>query len=161
MCDLHDPFPSVDLIILPCGNTYCTGCLRSHFTTAVRDEFVFPPRCCGKDIPFALISQHLSQAESDAYHRAAAEFTATKRIYCAAPRCSSFIPAANITKNLARYPDCRAWTCTECSNLEHRGACAENAELEQMMELARLNDWRRCSRCGTMVERTEGCNHMK
>ncbi|KFX97971.1 hypothetical protein V490_02511 [Pseudogymnoascus sp. VKM F-3557] len=41
----------VDVGRVPCRHEYCRDCLQNLFKTAITDESLFPPRCCGQQIP--------------------------------------------------------------------------------------------------------------
>src|SRR5262249_48135390 len=48
-------FWTFDVFVAPCGHVYCRGCAQFLFSAATRDETAFPPRCCGAQIPLALV----------------------------------------------------------------------------------------------------------
>lgn len=43
--------PEPRLIHAPCSHEYCHDCVKSLFTSAMRDESLFPPKCCRQVIP--------------------------------------------------------------------------------------------------------------
>ncbi|KAH0144652.1 hypothetical protein KCU67_g12984, partial [Aureobasidium melanogenum] len=43
--------PRSETLPAPCGDSYCTDCMTALFEHAVRDEAMYPPRCCGQTIP--------------------------------------------------------------------------------------------------------------
>jgi hypothetical protein len=51
------------LIRRPCGDLYCTVCLKSLFMRSIKDETLFPPRCCGERIPLSTIEAKLCDQE--------------------------------------------------------------------------------------------------
>ncbi|KAL4731630.1 hypothetical protein ACLX1H_000606 [Fusarium chlamydosporum] len=46
-----DQFPPLALSRSPCSHEYCRGCLVSLVQGSLKDESLFPPRCCGQHIP--------------------------------------------------------------------------------------------------------------
>jgi hypothetical protein len=44
---------------------------------------------------------------------------------------------------------------------KHEGQSTEDAEIKKFLEVAEDGKWKRCEKCGNMIERTEGCNHME
>jgi hypothetical protein len=49
-------------------------------------------------------------------------------------------------------------TCAEFQKLPNKLHSAAGAGV---FDLAQSKNWKRCPKCGHMVERTEGCNHMQ
>lgn len=134
--------------------------MQELFRSSYVDESLFPPRCCRQEIPIDLqgINLFLPKSLRDRYQERLIEHNTTDRTYCATPNCSKFIPPSNIISNLARCADCHRSTCTRCKRGHHNGACRVDRGLEQALELAAQEGWRRCNGCQNMVELAHGCS---
>lgn len=152
-----------NIIELPCHHLYCRSCLGDLFLRATKDEPLFPPKCCRKDIPFHLVQNLLLTTQTEAFELAAVEFTTQgHRTYCHEPTCGRFIPPDHIDMELSKA-DCTACgvaTCSIGNHAYHTGDCPADAALQATMDLAAGEGWRRCDGCRAMVELTHGCNHI-
>ncbi|KAF2650995.1 putative ariadne RING finger, partial [Lophiostoma macrostomum CBS 122681] len=155
-------FYATSIVVLPCRDRYCVGCLKQLFLRATRDEGAFPPRCCSQAIPIDSIKIELSEAELKAFHKAKVGYTSQDRTYCSEPRCGSFIPSSSIHAAKATCPDCRNQTYTMCKTKFHEnGDCPADKDLHNTLELADEKGWQRCRSCRQMVELVTGCYHMR
>ncbi|KAF8553207.1 hypothetical protein OG21DRAFT_1273259 [Imleria badia] len=161
-----DPIHSVE-IRAPCGHYYDIGCATDLFQSATRDETLFPPRCCGQNVPFGRIRPHLSPALITAFQQKKAEFSTLKRVYCSSPTCSRFLgPVSEGIFGGRVYscpaPRCRRRTCGKCRE-QHSGdrthVCRPDAGATQVLELSRASGWARCPGCSHMIELHLGCFH--
>ena len=50
-----DELPQEEILRLSCGDQYCHVCLVDLFNSAMKDESLFPPRCC-EEIPLSIVS---------------------------------------------------------------------------------------------------------
>ena len=91
-------------------------------------------------------------------------------MYCVNPYCSHFLNLDIIGTDKMEYacPKCATLLCLTCQHGAHPNATCEEAkqrrgesvEEQQFQELAGREGWRRCGRCGVMVQLSSGCNHM-
>lgn len=125
----------------PCGDIYCNDCLEKLYYDCMKDESLFPPRCCQKEFPCELVRHHLSQQCRSKFGSKRKELETKDRTYCHIPTCS-------------------AKTCVLCKQEEHEGDCPTDETLQQTECLARRQNWQRCPGCNRLVELTIGCNHM-
>ncbi|KAI1412306.1 hypothetical protein F5Y13DRAFT_199912 [Hypoxylon sp. FL1857] len=151
-----------EMALAPCGHWYCRLCLHQLFLNAATDEAYFPPRCCRQQIP---LEENIPFLEPDLvvlYRAKAVEYYTPRRTYCHRKDCSAFLPPANyLGDNTAFCDTCRSETCILCKGPAHPGEeCARDENLEKVLELARVNGWRQCPNCGTLIERATGCYHM-
>ncbi|CAK1357497.1 unnamed protein product [Cercospora beticola] len=82
------------------------------------------------------------------------------RTYCHDPACATFMPQESIISDVATCPQCRKTTCSICKSPSHSGDCPEDEALNQLINTAESRQWQRCYQCKSMVELTQGCNHM-
>ncbi|KAG5799374.1 hypothetical protein H9Q69_001585 [Fusarium xylarioides] len=47
----NDRFPPLALSRSPCSHEYCRECIVGLVRSSLQDETLFPPRCCGQNIP--------------------------------------------------------------------------------------------------------------
>lgn len=149
------------LAVGKCGHEYCLDCTRQMFLGAIRDEELYPPRCCGNVLPPGVAMRVLNYQELRDFSERALEWTAKDRVYCADPTCSTFIPVFAIKDEHGTCPKCRQQTHLPCRSLIHPGVdCPMDENLPAVLEIAEAEGWKRCPHCRTMVELLRGCNHM-
>lgn len=89
-------------------------------------------------------------------------------IVCATPACEKRVIKEHcIINQWGICAECHDLTCSRCGNLEgdHQIAsdlrtCPVSEDDMQVLELADANKWKACPKCGTLIERSEGCNSM-
>jgi hypothetical protein len=156
-------FTKVNTIIFngPCGHEFCRDCTRQMFLGAIKDEELYPPRCCGNVVQPGIALRVLNYEELKDFSERALEWTAKDRLYCADPTCSKFIPPFAIQHEHGTCPECRQQTHVLCRSLAHpRVDCPLDETLHSVLEMADAENWKRCFNCQTMVELHIGCNHM-
>jgi hypothetical protein len=123
------------------------------FSAAVNQESRYPPRCC-EPIPLNIASPFLFWKLARDYEEKKEEWECKDRTYCSNLDCRRWIsPEFSEEKNaLCRY--CSLVTCRLCKGAAHVGRlCPEDAAMERTVSLLRKNQWRRCPKCRTGVER--------
>ncbi|KAI1754772.1 hypothetical protein F4782DRAFT_552698 [Xylaria castorea] len=150
----------VDLARAPCQHEYCRECLDNLFRASMLDESLFPPRCCRQVIPVDANRLFLSSDLVQQFKKKSIELSTSNRIYCHQPTCSTFIPPSTIKDGVARCPECTIQTCITCKGATHEGDCPADTALQQVLQVARQEQWQRCPKCSTMIELDTGCFHM-
>ena len=148
-----------EVINAPCGDDYCKDCLQSLFESSYTDEDLFPLRCCRHVIPLATASIFLTRTQQERYEPRRIEVSTTDRTYCSETSCNKFILPSTFHNHVGTC-DCQTLTCSRCKRAAHDGLCGEDETLQQTLDLAQQEGWRRCGRCTRMIELTVGCNHM-
>ncbi|KAL2833314.1 hypothetical protein BDW59DRAFT_78043 [Aspergillus cavernicola] len=144
-----------------CGHNFCSDCTRRMFLGAIKDEELYPPRCCGEVVPPGVALRILNYEELRAFSERAIEWTTKDRLYCAEPTCSKFIPQFAIQDELGTCPNCHRQTHLTCRYLAHPDVdCPMDNALHGVLEMADAENWKRCFNCRTMVELQHGCNHI-
>lgn len=147
-------------IVVPCEHRYCADCLTHLLRAAMDGGTAFPPTCCGREIPVSDVHQHLDRNFVHEFEEKAIELSTPNPVYCYFPGCSTFIPPGTIQgDDDASCPACSRATCTHCKAQTHFGDCREDEGTQQVLQMARVEGWRRCE-CGIMIELDMGCNHM-
>lgn len=109
---------SVDLtpvaFTAPCSHRFCQTCLEAYYLNAVKDESLFPPKCCGFAIhPLNSIGS-ISKSVREAYYKAAKEYGTKDRVYCYKPQCSAFLGGDLAEPEDLTCAECGRVTCSAC-----------------------------------------------
>lgn len=162
----YDDYHPRDLIRLPCQHNYCKQCFHHLILNALQEEANWPPRCCGAaPIDHTTCLKNTPRALTSMYKQKRLEYSvpAGQRYYCPAPDCGLFVPADKDNTPFRRAR-CKAKhaTCMDCGQAAHADAvqCPENASMKLVERMARLEGWRRCPRCLTMIEHTKACRRI-
>ncbi|RPB10062.1 hypothetical protein P167DRAFT_477122, partial [Morchella conica CCBAS932] len=157
-----DDHKNKKLVKLGCQHRYCYVCLETLIRTAMQDESLWPPRCCIQDIPQKTIEKALNKQDRQAYKAKAKEYAipAADRVYCPYPTCSAWIPPCGTGRIICG--SCNNSVCGTCRGTAHpaQADCPEDFDLMLTLEEGERQGWIRCYQCRTMVERTQGCNHI-
>ena len=144
-----------------CQHYYCRDCLRELFEKSYKDETLFPPRCCGKNINvLGNVSLFLPRELEDPYRLRKIEVATKDKTYCADPACAKFMVPDTIKHQFCRCDKCGKWTCSKCKRPAHDGMCPRDKDLAAMEALAKREGWKKCGSCERMIELDRGCNHM-
>ncbi|KXJ94062.1 hypothetical protein Micbo1qcDRAFT_159030 [Microdochium bolleyi] len=164
----EDPKENGSLVKLPCGHSYCSRCLRIMVNQATSDESKMPPRCCTQPIPSSVIKPLLDRNDQAAFLKAVVQFSTPweARVFCSNPTCGEFIPPRS--KVDPRHPfhavcrACRTRVCVMCKRDAHPIGqdCPSDWELDAVLKMGEKSGWRRCYKCRTLVELSQGCTHM-
>jgi hypothetical protein len=152
-------YPSHELLTLRCSDDYCSNCLDKIFATALKDETMFPPSCCGISIKLKSAETHISNAVLKEYKAKWVELHTKNKTYCWKAACSAFIAPHSIHNGQAICQRCRARTCSKCKNAWHYGPCPEGEDTA-FYEFLRKRKLKKCPQCRRMVEKNGGCNHI-
>lgn len=145
-----------------CRHLFCDECLTDFIEKSIKDESLFPPKCCGLTISFAGASDHLPKTLVKALVTKWEEYTDLSRVYCHVPACSTYIPPnwRDTHWQAGFCPACEKLTCLTCKGATHDGICPEQEGLKETERLARENGWRHCPSCHHLIEKESGCNHI-
>lgn len=147
-----------------CGHDYCPDCISNLVETCIRDESLYPPRCCKQPLAYSTFVSYLSLSVRKSFELKQVELDvpATSRIYCPRPTCSAFVGSSQtIFSSYVACGKCATYICTRCRQPAHPGTlCSENSAIKAVRELARVNQWQTCPGCKTIVELSTGCYHI-
>ncbi|TKA68824.1 hypothetical protein B0A55_08727 [Friedmanniomyces simplex] len=150
-----------DLFRGPCGHAHCADCLSHLFRSAMTDEALFPPCCCTQVIPLQAAQQVLDPQLARDFEIKAVELRTADRTYCHHPDCATFLAPETIQEGMAVCPTCESTTCALCKQAGHpRTDCPRDEALQQLLETAQGEGWRRCENCRRVIELDYVCNHM-
>jgi hypothetical protein len=157
-----EQFPSDETFHAPCSHHYCIGCVEQLLRLCMKDESLYPPRCCRREMPWEGVSTKINTELVTEYAKKKEELDtlSDKRIYCSDTTCAKFIGAAHIAKDVATCPTCRGTTCTSCKTAQHGGDCPKDTAMQQTLRLAETEGWQRCNKCGRMIDLSFGCYHI-
>ncbi|PHH65740.1 hypothetical protein CDD81_1467 [Ophiocordyceps australis] len=149
-----------DVAQCPCQHEYCRDCLGGLFQASMTNEALFPPRCCGKPVPFDKNRLFLTSKLAEEFEAKKVELETQNRTYCHDPTCSTFVPGDSIKDDVAHCPRCSKATCAICKSASHEGDCPTDSAMQDLLQMAAENDWQSCYSCNRLVELQYGCNHM-
>jgi hypothetical protein len=148
----------------PCEHDYCGECVTHLVESFIRDESLFPLRCCKQPIPITDIDHFISPTLRAEFLKKHDEFSVLSkdRLYCFEPTCSAFLGSTEgLGVSGVVCPACARATCPRCKQAEHIGEdCVVNAATLAVRALGREQGWQICPHCDTMVELSFGCYHM-
>ncbi|KAK3113654.1 hypothetical protein LTR53_008836, partial [Teratosphaeriaceae sp. CCFEE 6253] len=145
----------------PCNHVYCTDCLSQLFERSMAEETLFPPRCCMQAILLTEAEDVLQPAVAEEFASRFVELSTAHRTYCFEPTCATFIPPDAIRGDVAVCPTCVRITCAMRKQASHAGRdCPRDEALQQLLETAQEEGWRRCGNCSRVIELNYGCNHI-
>ncbi|PHH88370.1 hypothetical protein CDD83_7627 [Cordyceps sp. RAO-2017] len=101
----------------PCKHEYCRACLASLFEASIRDESLFPPRCCKQPIPVEPNQVFLPPKLVGKFKAKKVEFETPNRTYCHEPACSNFVPVQFIKNDVASCVRLRSKTSGNAATL--------------------------------------------
>lgn len=160
LCDICSNKGRAILWVGKCSHELCFDCIQTLFLNSIRDENLYPPRCCS---PISSDVAHLvlNDQKLREFHEKSLEWTEKNRIYCADPNCSKFIPRSAIRDDHGTCPKCHQKTHVPCRSLMHHGVdCPIDEHLPMVLAVAEVEGWKRCPSCRMMVERNLGCHRM-
>lgn len=145
----------------PCSHIYCHKCVVDLFKSAMVDESLFPPRCCGQKMPLKATDNFLTAELLEEYQEKELEYGTLNRTYCYISTCLAFIPPQHIQDDVASCKIYHCKTCSICKGPYHEnGDCPSDEEMKQLLNIAAEKKWKRCYSCRRMVELMTGCNHI-
>lgn len=147
-----------DAKILRCGHAMCRACVQARFNMASCQEHSYPPECC-EVIELKEVKSLLDEATVQQYQEKEIEYQCTNRTYCHNKACQRFIPPSQISHGVAPCESCETHTCVVCKEEAHMDNCVIAVEEVQLWKTVAERGWRRC-KCGRVIERDEGCDHM-
>lgn len=150
----------------PCGHKYCTHCMRRMATIVLDNPEMFPAKCCSKEIPPKAIVSAINSRNKKRYIVLWEEqkLTPLERLYCPQAACRRWIPPRSPGSRLGYVvcPHCRTKVCPSCREFFHIGwSCSHDHEMKRVLQMAKDNNWQRCPHCLHLVEKVDGCNHMR
>lgn len=154
-----EQFPARHLITAPCGDHYCKTCTGQLYDHAMKDESLFPPRCCGKPIPLGIATPVLTAAQVQNFLEKRIEYNTPNRTYCHDPDCGAFVSPENIRDEKAMCT-CGKITCIVCKAAAHEDDCPEDPAYTSLVAFAAAERYQKCQQCKRLVELSLGCNHM-
>lgn len=153
---------------MPCGHRWCRSCVV-RACKGVRNESQWPIRCSSHFgtscyISFDTVKPFLPHSEIQRLAPLIEEFESPKlgRTYCSNRRCGIFVPRGKAQDRIAHCQACQTNTCSDCKGPAHE---TDNCPLpdhseQRILMLSHDKDWKRCTQCGQMCEKSDGCSHM-
>ncbi|RYO87783.1 hypothetical protein DL762_004073 [Monosporascus cannonballus] len=162
-----------EIVYLVCGHPWCKDCLNNHLRASLSSRQNYPSRCCRSTpngIDLSVIQAYLDEDVLFRLIDVGEEYASKDPKFCFDPKCSAFIPVPETesqqTAQWVTCQRCKRVTCTECKGDKDLHPTPEqHPDLisKEDRELAEKEGWKQCPnrKCRKMIERTEGCDHMK
>ncbi|KAK3335629.1 hypothetical protein B0T19DRAFT_13985 [Cercophora scortea] len=184
ICTASLKVSEVGSLLLPCGHVQCESCLQRNFNISVKTMPFQPVRCCAR-IEVTVFRRLVPTADLAVYREKLTEYMERSKLYCWDPACNAFIPNALRSRTasvvVGKCRRCHTKTCMRCRGKFHWGPCTvspvnlaamraaasararRRAQLEEekFKEYSKARGWKECPQCRRMVEKTEGCNHIR
>lgn len=155
----YSEIPRSNVIQFACSHDYCTDCIEGMVRVSMTGGH-FPPACCTHPLTLDSCERFLPPDLSQQFRDKQKEHDAPTKMYCHDPKCAAFIPEDSVQGKTATCQKCDQKTCVDCKDPSHEGECPEHPGRDKVLKLGRESGWRACAKCGNMVERSDGCNHM-
>lgn len=136
-----DRLPRSETLPAPCGDRYCSGCMTTLFENAIRDEAMYPPRCCGQSMPLDSVRSNIPSELAVTFTKKAMEFETTNRTYCSNSACSQCIPNDRINDDVAVCDVCNQRACSICKGNAHHDDCPEDETTQLTLQLGDTQQW--------------------
>ena len=155
-------YPDHVVMRFVCGHDHCEDCVSRLLTLCLTDESYFPLQCCGKEVALSAARLYVDGKLYEQFEEKTAEYEIKDKVYCSAPTCSALIKLDHIYRDRATCRRCGSVTCAICKAKAHDGRdCPKDEDTHKVLELAKEQNWKRCPHCGSLVEMTGGCYHMR
>jgi len=158
-----ETFPKRKCMAAPCSHIYCRECITSLVEACIRDESLYPIKCCKQPLSKAELDRALNAKLRAAFELKCREFNTSPdlRVYCSNQKCSIFICSSANRIDDVLCSACRTSTCMGCKQGSHpNDTCQGNAETLKVHELAASLGWQTCPGCKAIVQLVEGCCHI-
>lgn len=171
---MEDIDPSLMFSACVYGHRYCLTCVKSHIEVKLLDGM--KPNCpqplCKCQLSMARCSEILNEKLSLMWKQRIREDSIpySQRVYCPYQRCSYLMSKTELSSSSAEYGRRRCFKCggdfcIHCKVPWHsKLTCTKYKRLhtqnDVLKSLANLREWRQCSNCQHMIERSSGCDHM-
>ena len=164
-------------IPISCGHHWCFDCLNMNVQQSLASRATWPPKCCDTWLETGGIDEiwpYLTNEIQKLYNKMAPELYSENPTHCPEPNCGAFIPDDEDDENaiyaICPNPKCQgSGVCRRCKRSmsehvliveEERIECPDGlgAENNKLLEEGKMQ---RCPTCRTLIEKEEGCDHMK
>jgi IBR domain, a half RING-finger domain len=102
----------------------------------------------------------LGEKLADLYAEKRVEYNTegSKRVYCY--KCKAFVMEGRVERSRAVCEKCGERTCAKCKRKYHGSSpCPMDKKFEMTLKLVKKEDWRKCPKCGRVIDRVKGtCN---
>jgi hypothetical protein len=152
-----------------CGHKYCNYCVEQYLNTAINDnkkEICCIHPKCKEFISFDIIEKTIKPDMLEKYNKNLIDKITLQDdcFYCPNNKCSKILFIDNNTDTKSYCPHCGEKISSCCKKLGwHEGQCKvleENADkdLEKFLKIS--NNIKKCPTCCTLIEKTDGCEHI-
>ncbi|KAF3919473.1 hypothetical protein ABW21_db0209767 [Orbilia brochopaga] len=134
----------------PCGHIYCRECLRRVASTAIKDESMYPLKCCRQEVPAETLMKVLAASECQQYMDVGVEYATADLVHAK----RNFVTNAVCNGRIAHALAGKRSVCTK--PLPIRSIETPTSRSSLLSELGGSNRHRSKSRRITIVSTREG-----
>ncbi|KAJ6468213.1 hypothetical protein C8R45DRAFT_1017937 [Mycena sanguinolenta] len=155
-----------------CNHRFCLNCMKSYVISKLEDKVypMFCPTCTtDRQATPAEITDALVQmlGLSDNQYRTLTELQMA--LYSVNVECPECKESMNIDREdyqaqstlVCPKRNCNHWWCKRCRQPMSWYAPEHSCGLSELEDLGQREGWKRCPGCTTMIEKADGCNHMR
>lgn len=175
---LSETIPGNGIVLKNCSHTFCKSCVTKVIQHASGPEVECPYVTADnqKCLKFIQDRELRCFITNEDYIRLLgkslelAEISSKQSFHCQRPNCIGWVEIVGNNLRSFRCPICMALNCVTCKALHEGMACvvyrrsnmtnSQKTNL-QIQKLLREKKVMRCPKCGILVEKTKGCNHLK
>ncbi|KAK6534865.1 hypothetical protein TWF281_006164 [Arthrobotrys megalospora] len=157
-----DQKPMWQMCVLHCEHVSCVKCIKLNYKMCLEDTSLLPPTCCKR---YPLVYSSIAAGSINDIQKLArwivtgANPSPLGKCYA----CSKYIWRGAERGDIGLCVSCDEKTCLKCGIKWHdfsRVEC-QLGQLSGFVSMVVANKWAQCYRCGLVVERRDGCAHIK
>ena len=154
--------------VLNCGHSFCCSCWYDSLSVKIKENKLSSIKCldyyCKEKLTDAFIIYILNTDNDliERYKRYKLELEIMNdpnKKLCPYPNCDSYLELIEIKKKDVTCKNNHAF-CFECLDKPHGNLPCNTKLYNSIIEFAKNHFVKKCPKCGIIIEKNEGCNHI-